>query len=703
MKRLVLTIAAVALFGLVVQVQAAPITYTLTTTASGTLGTSSFTNATVTITLTGDTSGITAGTGSETGYDFNSGIATVNISGVGTATLTDSIEIASTFDTLFDGVYGVLISDNTTGTGILLQEGAVFDGYGLGPFGPVTGTGGVASGSSMTPIFPTTAGNLTWAIGQPLGTSTFTASPAITAVENAASNITPGLPNAGIAQGSIFIVHGIGLGPANISIATAAFQSTTLSNTSVSITVGGTTVNPPLYYTSASQVAALLPSNTPTGTGTITVSYNGETSAPVPITVVANNLGLFTIDSSGAGPGIVTYSDYSLVSATKATNCGGPNTTCGAANPGDTLILWATGLGPVNGSDASGAGLGQAIDVPLTVWLGGVQAPVSYQGRSGCCIGEDQIVFTVPNNVPTGCAVPLLVQIGNEISNNVLIPVADGGRSCPLVSAAFSLSSDQIESGVAAGPITYGSIRLAHYSDGNGTYEDDAKFQFVKIRTYNPGTQPFFVSWVDSQPPGTCLVYNNLNEAFGPGSVGSIAALDAGSSFSVTGPKGSVSLPVNSGQLSEFNTSGTFLVPGSYTITGTGGADVGSFTATATIPVAPVLVSPVNNGSATRSSGMTVTWTGGSGDVEFEVASPTDNTNTNGATAVCTAPASAGTFTIPPYVLLALPAGNSAGLVLSSGALGSFTATGLNAGTLNTYSNDAGFGFGWNSGGFTFK
>ncbi len=60
----------------------------------------------------------------------------------------------------------------------------------------------------------------------------------------------------------------------------------------------------------------------------------------------------------------------------------------------------------------------------LQLWLGGVQAPVIYQGRSGCCIGEDQIVFTVPNNVPTGCAVPLSIQIGNEISNNTLMPVA---------------------------------------------------------------------------------------------------------------------------------------------------------------------------------------------------------------------------------------------------------------------------------------
>jgi uncharacterized protein (TIGR03437 family) len=399
----------------------------------------------------------------------------------------------------------------------------------------------------------------------------------ITSVQNAASNITPGLPNAGIAQGSIFVVQGANLGPANIFIAKAAFQSTTLSNTSVAVTVGGTTVNAPMYYTSAAQVAALLPSNTPTGTGTITVTYNGQTSAAVPITVVANNLGVFSIDSSGAGPGIVTYADYSLVSAAKAANCGGPNTTCGAANPGDTLILWATGLGPVNGSDASGAGLGVPINVPLTLWLGGVQAPIIYQGRSGCCVGEDQIIFTVPSNVPTGCAVPLLIQINNEISNNTLLPVANGSRNCTPTVAA--LASINVEQAVLAGPVSYGSIKLNHLSDGGGTFEDDAKAAFVNILTYVPGTQPFFVSWIDDQPLGTCIVYNNLNEAGGSGPIASTAALDAGSTIAVKGPSGSVSVPVNQHGLSRISAKGAFLVPGAYTATGNGGSNVGPFSA----------------------------------------------------------------------------------------------------------------------------
>ncbi|MGO9260445.1 MAG: hypothetical protein ACLQU1_29685 [Bryobacteraceae bacterium] len=80
--------------------------------------------------------------------------------------------------------------------------------------------------------------------------------------------------------------------------------------------------------------------------------------------------------------------------------------------------------------------------------------------------------------------------------------------------------------------------------------------------------------WLDDQPPGACIVYSNLNASFNiPITGGNL--VDTGSNFTLTGPKGSATIPVNSGRFAEFNATGTFLVPGTYTVTGTGGADVG--------------------------------------------------------------------------------------------------------------------------------
>src|SRR5215472_14692925 len=143
-------------------------------------------------------------------------------------------------------------------------------------------------------------------------TTGLSAAPTITSIANAASNIGFNFP---IAQGSIFVIKGSGLGPANIFIDPQPFQHTNTGGTSIAVTVGSTTVNALMYYASDGQVAALLPSNTPlptTSAPMFTVTYNGQTSVPVGHGVVANNVGLFTMDSSGQGPAIIEFPDGTL-------------------------------------------------------------------------------------------------------------------------------------------------------------------------------------------------------------------------------------------------------------------------------------------------------------------------------------------------------------------------------------------------------
>jgi uncharacterized protein (TIGR03437 family) len=468
-----------------------------------------------------------------------------------------------------------------------------------------------------------------------------------------------------------------------------------------------TTVAALMYYTSDTQVAALLPSNTPTtGPGTFTVTYNGQISNNAGHGITTANAGIFTIDSSGQGPGIFTYADYSLVSAIKSANCGGPNTTCGAANPGDTLIIWATGLGAVNGDDASGTGLGVNLpNLPLSLWVGGIKANVLYQGRSGCCVGEDQIVFNVPDNAPLGCAVPVVIQIGsnaNTISNSVVLPIAKGSRTCTPVDA--SLAQINFAQVVANGSVSVADIKLQHFSDGGGKFEDDGHAQYININSFTPGSLPFVPSWVDSQPSGTCLVYNNLNENQNVPFLNA-RALDGGAAVTVKGPNGSVNLPADDKD-DTIDPSGSFLTAASYTMTTPGGADVGPISVNFTIPALPTLTSPANNGTVTRSAGLPVTWTGGSGRLMIEIAAPADTSGNNGYVGVCMVDAAAKSFTVPPYILLSLPPtpnNFSSGFVLSSRVVNPLGASGLNGGSLTTFINAAGFGFFWGSGGFLLR
>src|SRR5579883_529830 len=481
------------------------------------------------------------------------------------------------------------------------------------------------------------------------------AAPTITSVQNAASNIVLGLPNASIAQGSIFIIKGSGLGPATLSMASTPFQSTVLNGTSVAVTSGGTTVNALMYYTSDGQVAALLPSNTPIGLGNFTVTYNGQTSNSVAHGIDVSAPGVFTVDSTGKGPAIVTYSDYSLVSSFKAANCGGPNTTCGAANPGDTLILWATGLGPVNGDDASGAGLGVNMpNLPLKLWLGGVQAPVIYQGRSGCCVGEDQIVFTVPQSVPTGCAVPLAVQIGGNISNTTPMPVAVGSRSCNLLDPAIA----QVDASQIAGTLALGVPELDHVIN-SGSFQDVFQPTFLSF-TVPPAFQPFAGALISTMPIGTCTASQIGLKGIENEVITNLAPVDAGSSFTISGPNGSMMVSGNPGDQVLLSAGGTFLTPGNYTITGTGGKDIGPFSATVTIPALPKLTSPAsaNGFTVSRNTPLTITWVPNNSPGHVEVQIGSFAAMNLGVQITCTAPISAGTLTIPSFVLLSLPTGN---------------------------------------------
>ena len=123
------------------------------------------------------------------------------------------------------------------------------------------------------------------------------AAPVLTGVYNAASWVPAGLPNSGIAEGSIFTLVGTGMGPASLVQVTSYPLPTSqgLGGTSIQVTVGGVTNSCIMVYTVATQVAAILPSSTPVGAGTLTLTYQGAQGS-IAIKVVKNSLGIFTVN-----------------------------------------------------------------------------------------------------------------------------------------------------------------------------------------------------------------------------------------------------------------------------------------------------------------------------------------------------------------------------------------------------------------------
>jgi uncharacterized protein (TIGR03437 family) len=520
---------------------------------------------------------------------------------------------------------------------------------------------------------------------------------------NTASYVPAGLPSSAIAQGSLFVIFGSNMGPGSLASAPALPLTTSLNGTSLSVTVNGTTTKPYMVYTSAGQVGAIMPSNTPAGTGTVTVTFNGATSAIQPIQVSSASVGIFTVNQAGSGPGIITNASYAL------------NTLTTAASAGDANIIWATGLGPVGASGSEAAGTAPLAALPGTfnVFVGGVSAKIVGAARSSSP-GLDQIAFTVPAGV-TGCHVPVVVQTGTTISNYVSMAIGTGGVCSDPIGTG--LTPTQLTTLQQKGTVATGSISLLRSTInlgitlppgvtlppglGNSTTDTgSASFSRYTFQQYTAAT-----GGVNVATYGACSVYFVTGNSTLPTDPTIPTPLDAGSPISISGPGGAKTLTENpTGSYSATlgsSTNSLYLSPGTYTITGPGGKDVGPINTSITVPPALTWTNSSGISTVNRANGQLITWTGGdpSGSVLIlGFSSATSGGNSVTAGFECIAPDNAGQFTIPAPVLLALPVTLPGGLgsgslgylgVAAEAAVKNFTATGLDLGYVTAGSSSA--------------
>jgi len=117
--------------------------------------------------------------------------------------------------------------------------------------------------------------------GMAIITGALFAQPRIDQVQNNYSYLLPGNPNFGIAEGSIFIIKGANLANGSTDLQNPPLQ-TTLNGVSANATVSGTTTKVLLYYITPGQLGGILPSSTPVGNGTITVTTTARRVHPLP-------------------------------------------------------------------------------------------------------------------------------------------------------------------------------------------------------------------------------------------------------------------------------------------------------------------------------------------------------------------------------------------------------------------------------------
>ncbi|MBF8305264.1 MAG: hypothetical protein HW398_452 [Acidobacteria bacterium] len=217
-----------------------------------------------------------------------------------------------------------------------------------------------------------------------------------------AAGFTQRLP---LAPGSVFAVFGSRLA-AEEAFAPGVPLGRQLGG--VRVRVGGE--DAPLFYVGPDQVNGQVPFTArPGSTVSIVVNSGGKLSAPQNVLIAPVQPSIFQTD------GIAFATDQQ----------GRRITSENPARLGQPLRIFATGLGLVEPAASTGAGAPASTTVlsPVRVTIGGVDAPVGFQGLVAGSAGLYQINVTVPGLVRPGDDVPVFLR-QSGIPSNGNIPVS---------------------------------------------------------------------------------------------------------------------------------------------------------------------------------------------------------------------------------------------------------------------------------------
>jgi len=225
--------------------------------------------------------------------------------------------------------------------------------------------------------------------------------PVISKLVNAADGTQP------VAPGGLISVYGTGMSP--VSVATSQIPLPTALGQSC-LSVNGTPV--PLLFVSPTQINAQLPNNV-AGPSTVNIHTPAGVSNGFNFSVQATAPSVFLSGTAGPLTGLATIvraANNQLVTPTNP------------IRPGDTLVIYLTGLGltspvVVAGQPSPTSPLAWAT-LGTNVTLGGSALTIQYAGRVPGEVGVDQINAVVPSSVTPGMSVPLV--IGQSNSNTTL-------------------------------------------------------------------------------------------------------------------------------------------------------------------------------------------------------------------------------------------------------------------------------------------
>ena len=196
-----------------------------------------------------------------------------------------------------------------------------------------------------------------------------------------------------VARGSIVSIYGHDFSTTT-AVANSFPLSTQLSGTGTQVLFGG--IAAPVFYVSPTQINAQVPFELPDGSSVDLVVRNGfGTSASLEVALLTQDPGIFIVWRLGSEL---------------------PISPSNPILPGDTIIIWATGLGsvtpPVPSGEPGPTNPLTVLDITPLVKVGGGVAHVEYAGLAPGLVGVYQINATVPADLFTPTADVALIVPG---------------------------------------------------------------------------------------------------------------------------------------------------------------------------------------------------------------------------------------------------------------------------------------------------
>lgn len=478
--------------------------------------------------------------------------------------------------------------------------------------------------------------------------ATALAQPSVNAIQNNYSQLSSGMPNYAFAQGSIATIYGANMAPAGVL--SGAFNpalNKNLGGVSVKFTAGSTTTEGIPYYVSPTQLAVIIPSATPIGSGTFTVTYNNQTSAAFPVQIVQSNFGILTMNGTGFGQAAVLDTSFAYISLTNA------------ANEGSFVSFWGTGLGAdPNDETRLISNQQNQGNIPFEFYIGNKLAEVAYRGRSQYP-GLDQVVVKVPTGV-AGCFVSAYAKTGNYISNFVTLPVTATGKVCS--DADFTTSQIQTltsKTNIRTASLSVTASKRTVAALNQITPATNSIGNAAVVGFYQSASADYFNNYGRFAPSvGSCVLSNMAPPAYG---YINYTSLGGGTTGTFRLPSGT-NLPMSTtsygfflGGASNSSSSPLFLPEsgGTYTFTGNGNGTIGASTLSVTTVPNLTWTGGDNVLNIPRAQGFDVAWTGADPNSLVRIYGESQ-TDTRYSEFACTVRASAGRFTIPRDLLASM-------------------------------------------------